>query len=343
MKLKTPYKDLLPCLSTVERETLRADIEANGIYHPILVDEDGNILDGHNRYEIDPDAPVRVVSGLTESEKRAFVMRMGLNRRNLSPDQTWELRNEQKQIAVDLRKSDPGRWTQEKIARLLGISQQTVSYWFQAMRDTNACNADNPDARVKISKQERLEIKRRLDSNTSRQSELAKEFNVAQSTISRIGKELDAMHRVRISLVDKLDDDLRQDWCRFFWHNPDRFDKKKVAALKEEMQSKQEDRNRVKREAAKKERDQRYARLEAEMKEREQRRAKIEAGSDMSNQEPAVRDFLAAFGEAEFDNRMSILHRILSSLSCEEWEAIDDLSVIDHCRGLTWSESSYGG
>jgi Predicted transcriptional regulators len=63
-KLKTPYKDLLPPLKTSEREALAADIAMNGVMHPVVIDEDDNILDGHHRYEIDPGAPTYVVTGL---------------------------------------------------------------------------------------------------------------------------------------------------------------------------------------------------------------------------------------------------------------------------------------
>ena len=48
-KLNTPYADLLPPLKTSEREALAADIKANGVLHPVVIDENGNILDGHHR------------------------------------------------------------------------------------------------------------------------------------------------------------------------------------------------------------------------------------------------------------------------------------------------------
>jgi ParB-like chromosome segregation protein Spo0J len=39
-------------LSPQEREALKRDIEARGIQVPIELDSEGNILDGHHRWEI---------------------------------------------------------------------------------------------------------------------------------------------------------------------------------------------------------------------------------------------------------------------------------------------------
>ena len=101
-KLNTPYADLLPPLKTSEREALAADIKANGVLHPVVIDEDGNILDGHHRYAIDRNAPTRVVEGLTDEEKQAYTIRANLARRNLSLDQTRAVEKRQREIAKKL-------------------------------------------------------------------------------------------------------------------------------------------------------------------------------------------------------------------------------------------------
>jgi ParB-like chromosome segregation protein Spo0J len=49
--LGTTYAKLLPPLSTAEREALAASIAAEGVLVPILVDEDGEIIEGGHRYE----------------------------------------------------------------------------------------------------------------------------------------------------------------------------------------------------------------------------------------------------------------------------------------------------
>jgi len=68
-KLNTPYADLLPPLKTSEREALAADIAVHGVLHPIVIDEDGNILDGHHRYSIDRKAPTVTVKGAERGRK----------------------------------------------------------------------------------------------------------------------------------------------------------------------------------------------------------------------------------------------------------------------------------
>ena len=63
--IQKPFRDLLPPLSTTEMDTLRADIEANGVRDPVIIDENGVVLDGHHRLMIDPEAPTHVIPGVT--------------------------------------------------------------------------------------------------------------------------------------------------------------------------------------------------------------------------------------------------------------------------------------
>ena len=145
--IKTPFKDVLPPLKTSELEALTADIKANGVTHPIAIDEYGNILDGHHRYAIDRNAPTRVVSGLSPDEKVAYTIRANLARRNLSSDQTREIANQQKRIAQNLREADPKKWTQKAVGALLGVDQTTVSKWFSSnMNGHNTTKTPTPDA-----------------------------------------------------------------------------------------------------------------------------------------------------------------------------------------------------
>ena len=86
----------------------------------------GDSLDGNHRLKIDPDAPRRVVTGLTENEKRAFVYRANRTRRNLSPEQKRAQLGELKKIAKAL--NGEGK-KQGEIAALIGIGQSTISEW----------------------------------------------------------------------------------------------------------------------------------------------------------------------------------------------------------------------
>jgi ParB-like chromosome segregation protein Spo0J len=191
-KLKTPYADLLPPLKTSERDALAADIVINGVIHPVVIDEDDNILDGHHRYEIDRNAPTRVVTGLTEDEKQAYTIRANLARRNLSPEQARDVGKKQKAIAKRLREATPP-WTQERIATLLGVTQQAVAAWFSNTTDCNAKPQPKVDARVKLPKPAKEEAVRRVMAGEE-QRQVAADFGVSPATISQAVKKSGEIH-----------------------------------------------------------------------------------------------------------------------------------------------------
>jgi ParB-like chromosome segregation protein Spo0J len=84
-----PYQ-VMPDLDEEEYQRLKAGIRENGIEYPIIVDGDGEIIDGHHRYQAwldldrDPDEiPTRLVDDTdTENYHRAY--RANLNRRDLT-------------------------------------------------------------------------------------------------------------------------------------------------------------------------------------------------------------------------------------------------------------------
>lgn len=234
MELKTPYKDVLPGLSKTERSTLEASIRENGVLSPVIIDEDGNILDGHNRYEIQPDAPTQVVSGLSEAEKVAFVLSANLARRNLSPAQVWELRETQKALALELKQQGI---TQQQIAELLGVTQQCVAKWLD-ISNTTGCKADIPDARVKLTPDAKPVVMQRLaDGDT--QAEIASDYKVSQATISSVAKEFSTLNELRDRVAASLSDDNLRDQWEVFFYGPDKFDIKKAQRLQVELEMQQ--------------------------------------------------------------------------------------------------------
>ena len=189
--LKTPYKGILPPLKSSELEALTADIKANGVQHAVVIDEDGNILDGHHRYAIDPNAPTRVVIGLSDEEKAAYTIRVNLARRNLSSEQTREIAKQQKYIATNLREADPKKWTQKAVGALLGVSQQAVAVWFtNNTSDCNASKTPTPDARVKLNAAAKEAIAVRVKAGENQQ-QVSADFGVCQQTVSSIVKKAD--------------------------------------------------------------------------------------------------------------------------------------------------------
>lgn len=192
MRLKTPFFDLLPPLSTEERESLAASIRQHGVTHPIIIDEEGNILDGHHRYSIDPNGATVVMSGLSELEKRAFVMSTNDGRRNMSVEQRRELRKSQQKLCRQLKKDDPNRWTQEELAKLFVKSQQSISHWLD-MPNTNTGNTHKTDARIKLSTQAKKEMVESVNAGGT-QKQVAADYGVTQPTVSRVVKKADELH-----------------------------------------------------------------------------------------------------------------------------------------------------
>lgn len=119
--INAPYQ-LLPPLTEDEYEALKLNIKEHGILVPIEVDEEGNILDGHHRWQIADelgiDCPTNVRPGLTEAEKRSLSRNLNLHRRHLNRMQKRTL------IAEELTEN-PGE-SNLQIATRLGVSDVTV-------------------------------------------------------------------------------------------------------------------------------------------------------------------------------------------------------------------------
>ncbi len=179
--------ELLPPLSIDEYEALRADIELNGVRDPIIVDENGDILDGHNRARIDPNAPRIVLTGKTEAEKKAFVYAANFARRNLSSEQKKELHKMMRSVALELKKEGK---TQEQIAAMLGVDRTTVSLWLkdESISIVNVHNANTFDCRIKIPKKEHPIIHERVKAGET-QEQIAADYKVNQSRIAQIIKQ----------------------------------------------------------------------------------------------------------------------------------------------------------
>lgn len=111
----------LPPLAPDERAALRESITTFGILQPVVVDEEGNVLDGHHRAEIATelgiDYPRIVLPGLSEEQKIEQALVLNLARRHLAADQKQAL-------VADLRSRGLSiRWISERT----GIPKSTVS------------------------------------------------------------------------------------------------------------------------------------------------------------------------------------------------------------------------
>ncbi|WP_019304059.1 hypothetical protein, partial [Xanthomonas oryzae] len=82
-----PLCTLFPRLAGAQFDTLREDIAANGLRHPIVL-LDGRILDGGNRYRACVEAGVEpTFTEFTGGNIVSFVLSSNLHRRHLSAGQ----------------------------------------------------------------------------------------------------------------------------------------------------------------------------------------------------------------------------------------------------------------
>lgn len=117
---------VMPDLTPIEYEALKADIAKRGVMIPVELDENGDVLDGHHRIKIWhelraegidlADYPRLIRVGMTEEEKRNHARSLNVLRRHLSKEQRDE-------VARQMRADGA---TIQKIADAIGVGIGTV-------------------------------------------------------------------------------------------------------------------------------------------------------------------------------------------------------------------------
>jgi len=137
------HQNLVPNLSENEYKSLKKSIKENGLWMPIVVNPKGEILDGHNRYEICKELgiPLTQVVKTFDNEwlEKKFVIESNLKRRQLNDYQKAELGIPLEGIERELAKirmSEGGKGkvrsdeltlgqTRDKVAGTIGMSGTT--------------------------------------------------------------------------------------------------------------------------------------------------------------------------------------------------------------------------
>ena len=117
---------ILPPLSDEEFAVLKNDIAARGVLIPIEVDEYGQVLDGFHRERACAELGIKSVPfivrrGLCEALKIDHIASVNIVKRHLDKHQL-------KTLAANLRAKG---LTQERIRRILGVTQRTISNWLK--------------------------------------------------------------------------------------------------------------------------------------------------------------------------------------------------------------------
>ena len=192
--LKRPYAELLPLLSTEEFEALKADLLANGQREAVVIDHEGNVLDGHNRYEIlGAKTRTQVLNGcanMSPAERKAYALRVNLNRRQLSLTQRRALEREVLiPLANELR--DEGKKVRE-VAKVMGQPKSTIQDW-TGNGETNVsgaghvCPIARPRSDLKIPKVEHPKIAARVEGGETQRS-VARDYKASKQRIQQIVK-----------------------------------------------------------------------------------------------------------------------------------------------------------
>lgn len=83
-----PAADLFPMMSDEELNDLAADIQANGLIHPIIIDDEEQVIDGRNRLAACKLAGVKpTFEKLNGKDPLAYIVSANLNRRNITKGQ----------------------------------------------------------------------------------------------------------------------------------------------------------------------------------------------------------------------------------------------------------------
>jgi ParB-like chromosome segregation protein Spo0J len=146
IKTNQEYASLVPQLSKEEYESLKQSIKENGLWVPIVVNNDGVILDGHHRYKacqelgvkIEPYKMVRKEDFADKLHEKMFVIDCNLTRRQLNNFQRTELALKSKSILEEIVKQNESQGgkgdrnltplgrVDEQIGQRAGVSRDTV-------------------------------------------------------------------------------------------------------------------------------------------------------------------------------------------------------------------------
>lgn len=124
---------LLPPLSPAEYEALKKDIDENGLDDPVVFDEDGNVLDGHNRLraclELEKtDFPCKIKRGLqSDQDKKNWVRGRNCRRRHLTHEQKRTLCVAQLKETPDLSDTN--------IGEIVAVDHKTVGKYRRELED----------------------------------------------------------------------------------------------------------------------------------------------------------------------------------------------------------------
>jgi N6-adenosine-specific RNA methylase IME4/DNA-binding XRE family transcriptional regulator len=211
LKPWSEVQEVLPPLSSREKEQLRRGISNGIVKIPILHLPDGRIIDGHHRWELSNHS-YPYLEEVDLPEEKAFALALSLNiaRRHLSLEQIKTVQERikrdketQKELAHQLRQQG---MTQADAATVVGVAQQTIDVW-EEENITNTKSSNSyipPDYRITIPKDHKEVIYDRCQEGET-QAEVAADYKVSQPAISKIVNQVKKDHK-RQEIQDGLEE-----------------------------------------------------------------------------------------------------------------------------------------
>jgi ParB-like chromosome segregation protein Spo0J len=238
IRINPEYASMVPKQSPEEYESLKRSIkEENGLYVPIIVNQNGIVLDGHHRYKacqelgIEPETVVKEFNN--ELDEQLFVIDCNLVRRQLNSFQRTELALRSKPILEAIAKRNesiggkggrnltPLGRVDEKIGERAGVSRDTVRKVEKILKNKKISDEVKEDLRLeKVSINEAYKMVEQDQEGLSlfqKYQKAADELNKSAADIDDNQPGLINDEKKRLKIVEKGLEHIKAYATFYFW------------------------------------------------------------------------------------------------------------------------------
>lgn len=171
-------------LAPDDYQALRQSIIERGVEVPIVVDERGAVIDGHNRqriaYELHIDCPKDVRPGLTDEQKEALAFELNRARRQMTAEQKRR---------IQLRILGRGGSVREA-ADATGVDRRTVERHLRSVSTGADAPIDTAGPVLLPQERKRAEIADAIAADPEKSDrQIARETRAGNATVSRLRKQ----------------------------------------------------------------------------------------------------------------------------------------------------------
>jgi len=202
-----PAADLFPMMSEEELADLAADIAENGLKHPIVLDDQKQLIDGRNRLAACKLAKVNpTFEALNGQDPLAYIVSANLRRRNLTKGQ--------QATALAMIYPDPGERGRGKKSEA-GKSSETAGFSQTRLKQARTVLRHSQDlaqnvVKGLISLDDALDVVEQAKQQAnSKEAKIKRLQNTAPDLASRVADELLTLDEA-ITILDQREIDLRR-------------------------------------------------------------------------------------------------------------------------------------